>query len=139
MTHTHRHAQRVGHARDLEHRRRLPAAHRAHLRRVASGRRVQGRVHFRPGARPGPRRGLLRPNELGLGFKVLHGRASCVVQMEPEPMPTRSASAPASASRRACAPVTTLPATTSRPGCARFRCASISSWYTESPAAAGTS
>ena len=56
-------------------------------------------------------------------------QTSCVVQIEPEPMPTRSASAPASQSVRACLPVTTLPQMTSiLEPCALFRCASISIW-----------
>eukprot|EP01139_Manchomonas_bermudensis_P021079 Amastigsp_a680949_59.p4 type:complete len:154 gc:universal Amastigsp_a680949_59:1214-753(-) len=58
---------------------------------------------------------------------------SCVVQMEPMPMPTRSPSTPASMSRRAWATVTTFPPTTSTDGWALLRCAIISSWYTESP------
>mmetsp|Transcript_8241 Transcript_8241/g.28914 ORF Transcript_8241/g.28914 Transcript_8241/m.28914 type:complete len:296 (-) Transcript_8241:284-1171(-) len=58
---------------------------------------------------------------------------SCVVQMDPLPMPTLRPSAPAWHSRAACAPVTTLPAMTSRPACVRLRCLIMSSWYTESP------
>jgi hypothetical protein len=59
---------------------------------------------------------------------------SCVVQMLPEPMPMRRASAPASHSRAACRPVTTFPQMTSSPGQLAFTHLSISTWYVESPA-----
>lgn len=52
---------------------------------------------------------------------------SWVVQMEPEPMPTRRASAPACMRCAAWRPVTTFPHITSSSGCALFTCASISS------------
>lgn len=54
---------------------------------------------------------------------------SCVVQIEPEPMPTRSPSAPACINLAACAPVTTLPHTTcvSAP-CVRLICCSMLIW-----------
>lgn len=46
---------------------------------------------------------------------------SCVVQMDPEPMPTLRASAPPSMRLLACRPVTTLPQMTCSSGCALFR------------------
>mmetsp|Transcript_5098 Transcript_5098/g.12689 ORF Transcript_5098/g.12689 Transcript_5098/m.12689 type:complete len:271 (+) Transcript_5098:790-1602(+) len=58
---------------------------------------------------------------------------SWVVQIEPEPMPTRSPSAPASSSRRACTCVTTFPAMMSTPGIAVLRNFTISTWYVLSP------
>mmetsp|Transcript_11303 Transcript_11303/g.48238 ORF Transcript_11303/g.48238 Transcript_11303/m.48238 type:complete len:397 (-) Transcript_11303:359-1549(-) len=58
---------------------------------------------------------------------------SCVVQMEPLPMPTRRPSAPASSRRLACACVTTLPAMTSTPGTSSFRKRTMAIWYVLSP------
>lgn len=57
-----------------------------------------------------------------------HAHTSCVVQMEPMPMPTRSASAPASIRLAACCRVTTLPAITSMSGYAVLTCLIISCW-----------
>ena len=53
--------------------------------------------------------------------------------MDPEPMPTRNPSAPASISRRACCPVITLPATISNDGNSFLQNRIISTWYVESP------
>mmetsp|Transcript_33614 Transcript_33614/g.72663 ORF Transcript_33614/g.72663 Transcript_33614/m.72663 type:complete len:322 (+) Transcript_33614:983-1948(+) len=60
-------------------------------------------------------------------------QTSCVVQMDPEPMPTRRASAPAPMRLSAWREVTTFPAITCRPAKVFLMCLIISSWYTESP------
>mmetsp|Transcript_4993 Transcript_4993/g.18051 ORF Transcript_4993/g.18051 Transcript_4993/m.18051 type:complete len:262 (+) Transcript_4993:551-1336(+) len=58
---------------------------------------------------------------------------SCVVQMEPTPMPTRSPSAPAAMRRSACCFVTTLPPTTSTSGNSRLMNSIRSSWKCDAP------
>lgn len=63
-----------------------------------------------------------------------HFLTSCVVQMEPEPMPTRRPSAPAAIRFCACRDVTTLPQMTSSPSQLALTHRSISTWYVESPA-----
>ena len=75
--------------------------------------------------------GNLRPgraasNWHGSPHDKLWVHTSCVVQMDPEPMPTLRASAPACMSRCAWAPVTTLPQMTWRSGVVFFRCWTIS-------------
>lgn len=63
-------------------------------------------------------------------------RASWVVQIDPEPMPTRRASAPASMRLRACRPVTMLPQMMSSPGQRCLIHFTMATWYPLSPAAA---
>lgn len=97
-----------------------------------------------PAAECCTRQGTARCNAATLcrkGFLEMHsccrGRhflTSCVVQMEPEPMPTRRPSAPAAIRFRACRDVTTLPQMTSSPSQLALTHRSISTWYVESPA-----
>jgi hypothetical protein len=58
---------------------------------------------------------------------------SCVMQMLPEPMPTRRPSAPAPMSCAACSRVTTLPAITSSAGNVALHQRTMSSWNTLFP------
>mmetsp|Transcript_16856 Transcript_16856/g.26251 ORF Transcript_16856/g.26251 Transcript_16856/m.26251 type:complete len:269 (+) Transcript_16856:636-1442(+) len=58
---------------------------------------------------------------------------SCVVQMEPMPMPTRRPSTPLRIRWYACRAVTTLPPTTSTSGCVALIQRTRSCWYMESP------
>lgn len=77
------------------------------------------------------RKGLI---EMYSCWRERHFLTSCVVQMEPEPMPTRRPSAPAAIRFRACRDVTTLPQMTSSPSKLALTHRSISTWYVESPA-----
>ncbi len=63
-------------------------------------------------------------------------RASWVVQIDPEPMPTRRASAPASMRLCACRPVTMLPQMMSSPWQRCLIHFTMATWYPLSPAAA---
>mmetsp|Transcript_4663 Transcript_4663/g.13018 ORF Transcript_4663/g.13018 Transcript_4663/m.13018 type:complete len:258 (+) Transcript_4663:621-1394(+) len=60
-------------------------------------------------------------------------QTSCVVQIDPMPMPTRSASTPQSIKCAACRRVTTLPPMTSRSGYCDLIQRTISCWKTLSP------
>mmetsp|Transcript_20171 Transcript_20171/g.52338 ORF Transcript_20171/g.52338 Transcript_20171/m.52338 type:complete len:346 (-) Transcript_20171:349-1386(-) len=62
-----------------------------------------------------------------------HAITSWVMQIDPDPIPTRRQSAPASMRFLACAAVTTLPAMTSRSGCVSLMYLINSIWKTELP------